>query len=207
MTDADAPIGLRERKKQRTHDDLQEVALRLFTERGYHDVTVEEIAAEAVVAPRTFYRYFSSKEDLVLGSVDELIDAITAAFQARPADEPVMTSIRSIVLDLTGQYAHDVETNRVRTAIVAASPELQQRSAERQPVMESVIVPFIAERIGRDPETDLEPRLIASCTSAAARIAIELWTAHPDGRSVADHIDDALRILETGLGPALRPRT
>ncbi|HWJ98700.1 MAG TPA: TetR family transcriptional regulator [Acidimicrobiales bacterium] len=198
MITEDRP-GLRERKKQRTHDDLQRVALQLFTERGYHDVTIEEIAAEVDVSPRTFYRYFSSKEDVVLGSVPEMVAATSAALAARPRTETVMGSIRAVTLDLVSEFASDVEANRIRTGIIAASPELQQRSAERQPIMEAVLVPFVAERLGMDPEQDLAPQVIVSCTVAVTRAAIERWTAHGSDRGLAETIDEALALVDAGL--------
>lgn len=195
---ADRP-GLRERKKQRTHDDLQRVALQLFTQRGYHDVTIEEIAAAVDVSPRTFYRYFSSKEDLVLGSVPEMVDATRTALDARPVTEPIMDSIRSVTVDLVAEYASDVEANRIRSGIIAASPELQQRSAERQPIMEAVLVPFVAARLGMDAERDLAPQVIVSCTVAVTRIAVNRWTAHGGGRDLAATIDEALQLIDAGL--------
>jgi len=192
-------LGLRERKKQRTHDDLQRVALQLFTERGYHDVTIEEIAAEVDVSPRTFYRYFASKEDVVLGSVPEMLDLTRDALAARPRNEPIMESIRTVTLDLVAEFASDVEANRLRTGIVAASPELQQRSAERQPIMEAVLVPFVAERMGMDPEQDLAPQIVVSCTVAATRVAIDRWIAHGSDQSLTDSLDRALALIGDGF--------
>ena len=199
MVSTDERPSLRERKKQRTHDDLQEVALRLFAQRGFHDVTIEEIAAAADVSPRTFYRYYSSKEDLVLGSVPDLIEAIGEALAERPRTEPVMASIRAVTIELANEYASDADANRVRTEIIAATPELQQRSAERQPIMESVLVPFVADRLGLDADRDLTPRLIASCTVAVSRVATDVWSAQGSSGRLADQIDRALAMLEAGL--------
>jgi AcrR family transcriptional regulator len=203
--------GLRERKKQRTHDDLQRIATRLFAERGYHDVTIEEIAAEADVSHRTFYRYFGSKEDLVLGSVADLLEAMEAALAARPRDESVMDSIRAATVSLASEFTGDAADDRTRIDIVQAAPELQQRSIERQPLMEAVLVPFVAERLGLDPETDLAPRVIASCCIAASRAALDVWVAQGSTTPIVDHIDAALRLVDDGLhlsgpaAPATRP--
>ena len=92
--------GWRERKKRLTRDELQRTAIEMFRARGYEDVTVEEIAAAAAVSPRTFYRYFPAKEDLVLGSLDELTDGIVAALAARPPDEPVLDSVRAAAIEV-----------------------------------------------------------------------------------------------------------
>lgn len=191
--------GLRERKKQRTHDDLQRIATRLFAERGYHDVTIEEIAAEAEVSHRTFYRYFGSKEDLVLGSVADLLEAMEAALAARPSDESVMDSIRAATVSLASEFTGDAEDDRTRIDIVQATPELQQRSIERQPLMEAVLVPFVAQRLGLDPDRDLAPRVIASCTIAVSRAALDVWVAQGSTDAIVGYIDEALSLVDQGL--------
>lgn len=196
--------GLRERKKQRTHDDLQRIANRLFLERGYEAVTVEEIAAAADVSNRTFYRYFASKEDLVLGDLAELAAAVEESLATRPADEPVLDSIRAVARDLAALLAGDAESNRARSRIIEATPSLQQRRTERQPHMEEVLVPFVAGRLGLDPDTDLLPRLVAACTVAASSVAVDLWTANGSTDPLGAQIDRALQVLETGFGAQLR---
>lgn len=196
--------GLRERKKQRTHDELQRIATRLFLERGYDAVTVEEIAAEADVSNRTFYRYFASKEDLVLGDLAELVTDFSESLAARPADESALDAIRAVAQDVATLLADDAETNRARARIIEATPILQQRRIERQPHMEEALVPFVAERLGLDPDRDLLPRLIAACTVAAATVAVEQWSAHLVDESLAEQIDRALHVLEVGFGEQLR---
>jgi AcrR family transcriptional regulator len=191
--------GLRERKKQRTHDDLERIATRLFRERGYHDVTIEEIAAEAEVSHRTFYRYLGSKEDLVLGRVAELLEAMEAALAARPRDESVMDSIRAATVSLASEFTGDAEDDRTRIDIVQATPELQQRSIERQPLMEAVLVPFVAERLGLDADLDLAPRVVAASTIAVSRAALDVWLAQGSTDPIVDYIDEALELLDQGL--------
>lgn len=202
-TTTDAP-GLRERKKQRTHADLQRIATRLFLERGYQHVTIDEIAAEANVSHRTFYRYFGSKEDLVLGDIGEVVDAIDHMLRSRPVDESVLDSIRAASAELAARYASDAEFSAARGRIVADNPALQQRNAERQSLLEGVLIPFVADRLQLDPDRDLLPRLIAACTVAASRAAIESWTARGSSEPFSTAIDDALRTLEEGIGSAVR---
>ena len=86
-----AAMGLREMKKERTRTDIVRIATRMFASRGFDDVTVDEIAAEAEVSHRTFYRYFATKEELVLGPQRKGLDDFVTAFSQRPRSESVMT--------------------------------------------------------------------------------------------------------------------
>jgi AcrR family transcriptional regulator len=98
-TPASAP-GRREQNRQRTHRSLVEAAGRLFQQRSFEAVTVRDIAAAAGVGERTFFRYFPSKESLVLQQVRDLIPMLEAAIRARPAAEPPLTALRNAVLEL-----------------------------------------------------------------------------------------------------------
>ncbi|QMU76633.1 TetR family transcriptional regulator [Streptacidiphilus sp. PB12-B1b] len=92
--------GRREQNRQRTHRSLVEAAGQLFQEKGFEAVTVRDIAAAAGVGERTFFRYFPSKESLVLQQVRDLIPSLEAAIRARPASEPPLTALRNAVLEL-----------------------------------------------------------------------------------------------------------
>src|SRR2546430_14644183 len=86
--------GLRERKKQRTRDALVDAAFTLFRRKGFDATTIDEIAEAVELSPRTFFRYFDSKEDVALTLQDQQFSALYAAFAARPTDEPVLTALR-----------------------------------------------------------------------------------------------------------------
>src|SRR3954464_7668072 len=92
--------GRRERKKQRTREALINAAFQLFQEKGFAATTVEEIADEVDVSSRTFFRYFSSKEDVVLTFQEEQFATMLAALAARPASEPVMTALRTTAVSV-----------------------------------------------------------------------------------------------------------
>jgi AcrR family transcriptional regulator len=123
--------GLRERKKERTRLELMAVAAQLFNDRGFDHVTIEDIAAAADVSPRTFYRYFPAKEDLILGSVEERGQALVDAIRARPDGEPILDSIRGIVREYAADFEANIDTQRRRAAVVQATPSLKMRSAQQ----------------------------------------------------------------------------
>jgi AcrR family transcriptional regulator len=194
-----APLGMRERKKQRTRDDLTRIAAGLFAEHGYDAVTIDDIAAAADVSHRTFYRYFSSKEDLVLGDLNERIASFIDALASRPSDEPVLESIRTVVHGLAADFEQTYETNKARSALIAATPALKLREGERQAFVEEAITPLIAERIGVDADADIRPRLIAACAVTAMRVATNIWLASGSAGSLTPTVDRALTLLTRGF--------
>ena len=191
--------GLRELKKQRTHDDIQRVATRLFLERGFDNVTVDDIGAEAEVSHRTFYRYFACKEDLVLGNVGEMLDSLRSAFIRRAATESVIESIRVVILELAASYEQDVENDRLRAQLVMSSASLRDRRHEHLVAFEAGLVPLVARRLSIDANTDMRPALIAACAAAAVRVAMDSWMADDGHGALAPRVQQAFAILTTGL--------
>src|SRR2546430_17011111 len=94
-----APVeGLRERHRKRTAADLEEAALTLFAERGFDAVTIDDIPAAADVSRRTFFRYFASKQDVILPNHPPPLDDLHAALDRRPPDQPAFTALRHAII-------------------------------------------------------------------------------------------------------------
>ncbi|MDH6118458.1 TetR/AcrR family transcriptional regulator [Kitasatospora sp. GAS204B] len=100
----DAGPGRREENKRRTHHALVREATRLFREQGYEATTVRDIARAAGVGERTFFRYFPSKESLILQQVRDLIPKLVAEIRIRPAAEPPLAALREAILELARRY-------------------------------------------------------------------------------------------------------
>jgi AcrR family transcriptional regulator len=188
-------LGLREMKKERTRTDIVRVAMDLFARNGFDDVTVEQIAAEAEVSHRTFYRYFATKEELVLGPLQQALDDVSDAFTRRPRTEPVIVSIREAVLGLAANYEDSLDRDLQRAAVFRATPSLQARQNERRAAFEGVMIPLIAERLDVDPTDDLRPALIAGCAVAAMRVATTQWLLGEPSRPLLPIVEQALSML------------
>jgi len=183
--------GLRERKKERTREAIQGEALRLIASRGYDATTCEQIAAAAEVAPATLFRYFATKEDIVLqDSYDPLI---ADAVRARPAHESLLTAVRRGLADAFAVvYQGDVEAIRQRTALILSVPALRARSREQQDSLITHLSRALAERTsGTDTDFDIE--VAASTCAAALEVAVGRW-AH-DGGDLPTLVDAAFEAL------------
>ncbi|MFJ6212719.1 TetR family transcriptional regulator [Streptomyces sp. NPDC092296] len=192
----EAPLSLRERKKLKTRQGLRREAYRLFGEQGYDATTVDQIAAAAEVSPSTFFRYFATKEDLVL--TDEYDPAILAALRSRPADEPFMTTARKVLLVLLAEvYESDHDELLARMRLVNEVPGLRARLAVQTTQSRDLILGALTDRSGGEPT--LEMRVAAAGLMAAVTEVILYW-ADTGGRDhLVDLMSRALDTLEHGL--------
>jgi AcrR family transcriptional regulator len=190
------PTSLRERKKDRTRRTLQAEALRLFTAKGFQATTIEEIAAAAEVAPRTFFRYFSSKEEVVFWFEHQPMLAGHVA--ARPADEPAVDALRrGLVGGLASFYEQDRERLLERSKLACRTPALQPRWRQQQADLAAGMALILAHRLGVHAD-DLEVRAMAAAVAAALFVAIEEWQAHDGQQDLGALIDRALGSVLAG---------
>jgi AcrR family transcriptional regulator len=189
-TDSGRPLSLRQRKRERTRTDLIAAALELFERQGYDATTIDEIAAAAEVSPRTFFRYFATKEEVALG--DDLGQGIVDLIAARPADEPPLESVRRVVSDALALVPDDDrEALLARLKIVYRTPSLRARRWEYQLEMGRLSGALLAERRGLPPD-DLGSRVTASAAFTAIEVAMDHWQQH-DGR------EDLLAVLDAAV--------
>ena len=183
--------GLRARKKERTRETIQREALRLIAIRGYDATTCEEIAAAAEVSPATLFRYFATKEDIVLqDSYDPLI---ADAIRARPARESSFTAVRRGLADAFAVvYQGDVEEIRQRTALILSVPALKARSREQQDSLVTHLTCALADRSGGS-DTDLEIVVAASTFAAVLEVAVGRWAR--EGGDLPSLVDAAFVAL------------
>lgn len=196
--------GLRERKKAKTRAAIQRHALRLFREQGYEATTVEQIAAAAEVSPSTFFRYFPTKEDVVL--YDDLDPLLFAAFEAQPAELSPVQAMRGAMRMVFSSFpAETMDQQWERGRLMLAVPELRMRMLDQFADLIAVCAELIARRIGR-PADDFEVRTFAGALIGA--LLASFFTGFND--SEADFmavIDKSLAYLEAGMPLSTSQRT
>ena len=201
-----APVeGLRERHRKRTAADLEEAALALFCEKGFDAVTIDDIAAAADVSRRTFFRYFASKEDVILSDHPKRLDELAAALNRRPADEPALTALRHAILSLAGSFEEQRDHMLARFRLITTTPALEARSLCLQRNWETSVTAMLAARMGVDPAEDLRPGVVAATTMSAMRIATANWLAAGGQDDLPKIVADALDLLDGGLQAAASP--
>ena len=198
-----SPPSLRERKKAKTRKVLADTATELFAEQGFDHTTVEEIADACDVSPRTFFRYFSSKEDVLFAAGDERLRQLLDAIASRPSDEWPLRSMREAALSLVPEYTSDRAQLITRKRIIAETQSLRSRGLERQLGWEDAVTDALRHRISEAGPATIELRLVASVTTATLRAALHTWL-EAEG-DLAALIDDAFDRLSRGLEPSPTP--
>lgn len=191
--------GLRERRKKLTAAELEAAAYRLFGERGFDAVTVDDIAAEADVSRRTFFRYFASKEDVLLADHFVQLARLREAMANRPPDEPIVTALRNALLSMTTDFDERKEKVILRGRLMRDTPSLQARSMVHQKLWEEAMQEMVAERLGVDPVTDLRPGVVSATTLAAMRVAFTNWLSSGCDGDLIALTTEALDLLDGGL--------
>jgi AcrR family transcriptional regulator len=192
--------GLRERKKARTRAAIREHALRLFREQGYAATTVDQIAEAAEVSPSTFFRYYPTKEDVVLQ--DELDVLALGGFEAQSPDLSPVAAFRAAARDaFTSLDQDDLAKLRETAELTLTVPELRARAMDEFTRTIEVIAEAAAKRSGRDPN-DFAVRILAGAIVGVIMAATMPWTdlaARQPATDMIDRIDAALAQLEAGL--------
>ena len=196
------PAGLRERKKARTRATIRQEALRLFREQGYQATTVEQIAAAAEVSPSTFFRYFPSKEDVVLQ--DDMEAMLVEALEQQPRELGMVAAIRASMQTVSASLS-DEQWDRLRqTAELGMTvPEIRARAMDDFSRTIGVMAEGMAKRTGLDPD-DLRVRTASGAIFGAIMAVTAPWDwdtyrheqINPD---LFQRVDDALAVLQESL--------
>jgi AcrR family transcriptional regulator len=191
--------GLRERKKDRTREQLARAAIALFIERGYEATTVEDIAAQVEVSPRTFFRYFPAKEDVVIDLLQAGVLDLTEELRHRPADETLPVALRAATHQwaeqAAGRSGEMLQLMRVTQAAPVLRTRLEQAKRDHFEQLEGIV----AARLQADPARDPRPRLVVALLGCVISSAIERWSEDGGEQDLVRYVDTGLDMLESGV--------
>lgn len=160
---------------------------------------MQDIAAALSISRRTLFRYFPSKNDMVWGDFDWVLERLRGALWAAPEHEPVMESLRRAAVQSNSYAEAQLPELRIRMTLITTVPALQAHSMLRYAAWREVVAEFIAERLGLHQE-DLVPQTVAHAALGTSTAAFRRWVRNPE-KSLEEQLQDAYRLLATGLVP------
>jgi AcrR family transcriptional regulator len=193
-------MGLRERKKEQTRRAIEDAAFRLFAEHGFQATTVADIAEAADVAPRTFFAYFPSKEDVLFADFDETSEALAARLRDRLPGETTFDALRAWITGLLPDLEADENREALRHRLCSEYESIAAHERHLMARFEAIIAESVAADLG-DAPSDLRPRMIAAAAIAA------LMAMRPDDPGAEElppqeklqRLDEALEFLRGGV--------
>jgi AcrR family transcriptional regulator len=198
--------GRRDRKKLATRQALRNAALQLVADRGFANVTVEDIAEAADVATRTFFNYFPSKESAVIGADPGRVEQMRLSLLARPSEESPIEALRSVLVGYTAAIAEELDDLGEgrdawfsRLCVVRTDPGLLGAFGAHIAQIERTLTGALADRLGTDPTHDLYPALVTATALASVRVAALYWSANGATESLAVLTGRAIDSLADGL--------
>lgn len=192
-------MGLREDKKQQLRADLATAAIGMFLERGYETTTVEDIATAVGVSPRTVFRYFATKDDMVVELLRSSVVDLRDELAARPPSEPLLVAVRAAV----HQWIHDDVRSKANMLLVSSllrvNPRLRARVEEDRRSTSPALVEQVAQRLGVDADRDPRPRVVVTLVLSVMGCAIERWSEDGGNGDLDQYVDEGFTMLELGL--------
>ncbi len=178
-------------------EGIARAAVRLFLERGFVATTVDDIAFEAGVSRRTYFRYFATKDDTILEYLDGLGERFAESLERRPAAEGLLRAMQNTTREVLAAEAHDTPLGRALTRLIFETPALRARHLAMNASWQPRIAEALGRRTGReDGAADTYLRLLASLMQTALDLGTQQWLAGDSG-SLIDYIDEVFETIRT----------
>jgi mycofactocin system transcriptional regulator len=172
-------LALRGRPPSTTSEQVGRVALELFATRGFEQTTVDDIAQALGVGRRTVFRYFPSKNDIVWGDFDWVLDRLRTDLAAIPRDVPVMEAIARAAVSSNRYGPEQLPDLRIRMTLITTVPALQAHSMLRYADWRGVIAEYVADRTG-EPVDSLTAQTISHAALGVSMAAFTTWVQDPE---------------------------
>lgn len=194
------PINRHELRRRSTHEALRQAALNSFARKGFVNVTVTELAREAGVTERTFFRHFPTKEAVLFQDYETQLEWLAEALAQRPPSEPLFDAVLASV----AAFPHDLEV--VRQAAIARTELITaDRIAGHLRVVQSsfaqVLTEFVRSRNRGMPNIDLAAEVAGSALAAALVVAVENWGRNGCSDDLSELVTASLELVRSGLAP------
>lgn len=198
-------VGRRERKKIQLRDALISASYELFAEKGFDETRIEDITEKVDVSTRTFFRYFASKEDVVLDYQEAEHKDFIAALISRPAHEPILTVLRHAAVEVVrgceaGSYGFDADRFITLQELLRSHPLVRAKNLQNGESRRNSIISLIAQRIGVDIDVDIRPNVIVGVLDYAHWAAHDIWKKRNSPSALySDVLNEVFLIIENGL--------
>lgn len=173
------------------------MALELFATKGFEDTTVEDIAVAAGVHRRTMFRYFPSKNDIVWGDFELVMNRMRGHLREGNPDEPLMKVLERAAVLSNSYRVEQLPELRIRMTLITTVPSLQAHSVLRYAAWRNIIAEFAAERLGQHPG-DLVPQALSHAALGASMAAFGRWVARPE-EDLGENLRQVYALLYTGF--------
>ncbi|MEZ5246017.1 MAG: TetR family transcriptional regulator [Acidimicrobiales bacterium] len=191
-------LGLRERKRNERRRAIETAAIDLFETNGFDATTIDDIARAVDIAPRTFFSYFSTKEDVVLADYSQRLDRIITELGHRPSTEPPWQALGAAFAIVAADYESQRKELLRRFTIMATTPSVYARSLQLQAGWEDTLAVTLAQRSQANLD-DPNPRLLAAAALAAMRASLQHWLHRGQTSPLPQIISGAFDHLARGL--------
>ncbi len=198
MTRGTRPPGRTGRRRATSADRISAIAIALFTEQGFEETSVDQIAETAGIARRTFFRYFPSKNAAPWGDFEGHLARMREGLAALPPDVPPAEGLRRVLLRFNTFPPDEAATHRRRMALILGEQPLQAYSMLMYTDWRQAIAEYMARRLGMDPLDHL-PQSVAWTMLGVALSAYESWL-RDETADLHALLDEGMRVLEEGLG-------
>jgi AcrR family transcriptional regulator len=190
METTTAPAGgLRAITRDAVRTRLSGLAIDLFLEYGFENVTIEQIADAAGISARSVHRYFPAKEDMVVGDPAEYGSMVKTAFADRPVEEPVLSSLRAAFTLLLDRGGNDIRA-KAALCVMTSVPALRARNHEKHLLWASLLIPLVAARLAGS-DADLRAQVLVQTALACFDVALTAWVIPGETRTPAELLDVA----------------
>ncbi|GII32907.1 TetR/AcrR family transcriptional regulator [Planotetraspora mira] len=193
MSPAPPRSGLREVTRRAVQAEIANTAMTLFVEQGYEETTIEQVAAAVGMSGRSVFRYFATKEDMVVGSMAQVGHDIAAALRTRPAEEPAWEALRRALDEPLRALNDDGGIALARSTLLTTTPALRAAQRQKHAQWNELLVPGITPRLeGSAASRQLQAEAIVAAALACLDVAVDEWTRSGGEKPLDELLDAAI---------------